>query len=155
MTRLWTILEERLFEKIKVMIAVEPPLVELLAKAFGAAGSTPMILTKEEEAFSALRVRQPVFFILSEEFGGNPSQPSPILDFIQNMPATQRRELFAVWVSSKVKSGDLFTAFSFSVNLVLAPDKLADVVHEIKKSWIHWRELYQVFIEARLQIIGP
>ena len=155
MSRLWTTLVEGLFKELPVILAVQPPWVEPLVKAFGAAGGSPVILDKEEEVVPLFRLRQPSFFILSEGFGEDPSRQNSLLDLIQKMPAGQRREMFVVWISSKINSGDIFSAFSHSVNLVLSPEKLVDIVNEIKKSWLRWREMYQVFIETRLQIIGP
>jgi hypothetical protein len=155
MSRLWTTPEEGLFKDLAVILAVQPTWVEPLVKAFGAAGGSPVIIDQEEEGIPLFRLRQPSFFILSEGFGEGPSRQNPLLDLIQKMPAGQRREMFVVWISSKINSGDSFSAFSYSVNLVLSPEKLVDILDEIKKSWLRWREMYQVFIETRLRIIGP
>lgn len=154
MSRLWTTLEERLFKELMVMIAVQPLWVGPLIKAFGAAGGSPVVVNNEEGGVPLLRLRQPSFLVLSEGFGEDPSQQNPLLDLIQKIPAGQRREMFVIWIGSKITSGDIFSAFSHSVNLVLSPDKLADIVNEIKKSWLRWKELYQGFIQTRMQLFG-
>lgn len=155
MSRLWTTLPEKLFTELPVLIAVQTRWIEPLVKAFGAAGGSPVIVNKGEEGVPILRFGQPAFFILSEDFEEDHSQQSPLLDHLQKMPTSQRREMFVVWISPKVNSGDSFSAFSYSVNLVLAPDEISDIVHRIKNSWIRWKELYQGFVQTRrVQVIG-
>jgi hypothetical protein len=70
------------------------------------------------------------------------------------MPVGQRREIFLVWVGKNMKPGDMLSAFSLSVNLVLPPDKLPEITNQIKKSWTQWKDLYQVFIQTRQQLTG-
>ena len=91
-----------------MLIAVQIPWIEPLVKAFGAAGVSPVIVNKGEEVVPILRFRQPVFFILSEDFEEDPSQQILLLEHFQKMPTSQRREMFIVWISAKVNSGDIF-----------------------------------------------
>lgn len=154
MSRLWTTLPEKIFTELPILIAVQTPWIEPLVKAFGAAGGSPVIVNKGEKEVPILRFGQPAFFILSEDFEEDHSRQNPLLDHLQKMPASQRREMFVVWISPKVKSSDSFSAFSHSVNLVLAPDGIPDIVQHIKNSWLRWKELYQGFIKIRMQVIG-
>ena len=99
-------------------------------------------------------MKQPEFFILSEGLGQEGSQSNSLLEYIQKMPTSQRREIFVVWVGANVKSGDMLSAFSYSVNLVLQPEQLPGITKMIKKSWSQWKDLYQVFLQTRLQLDG-
>ena len=154
MSRLWTTLPEKLFKELPVLIAAQTPWIEPLVKAFGAAGGSPVIVNQEEEGHPLLRFREPAFVVLSEGFVEDPSRQNPFLDHLQKMPPSQRREMFVVWISTKVNSGDSFSAFSYSVNLVLAPEGISDIVRHIKQSWLRWKELYYVFDQTRIKVIG-
>jgi hypothetical protein len=154
MSRLWTTNADNLFTDRTVLIAVQSPWVDPLIKVVEQEGGHPMTANKMEDIFSFLQFEQPEFFILSEEFSHDGSPPHPLLAFIQNMPASQRREIFVVWIGSNIKSGDMLSAFSYSVNLVLQPEQLSEIAKMIKKSWLQWKDLYQIFLQSRLQLIG-
>jgi hypothetical protein len=154
MSRLWTGPEDNPFADRTVLIAGQPLWVEPLIKTVHEEGGHPLSVNKVEEGFSILQFEQPEFLILSEGFGHDSSQPNPLLEYIQNMPMSQRREIFVVWVGANIKSGDMLSAFSYSVNLVLEPEKLSEITKQIIKSWSQWKDLYQVFLQARLQLTG-
>jgi hypothetical protein len=154
MSRLWTGSEDNPLADRTILIAVQSSWVEQTLTAFREKGGHPLYVTKVEEVFPLLQFEQPEFFILSEGFGVDGSQPNFLLEYIQNMPVGQRREIFVVWVGKNMKSGDMLSAFSLSVNLVLPPDKLPEITNQIKKSWAQWKDLYQVFIQTRQQVTG-
>ena len=154
MNRLWTGSEDNPFADRTVLIAGQPPWVEPLVHTVHEEGGHPITVDKVEEGFSILQFEQPEFFILSDGFGHDSSQPNPLLAYIQDMPTSQRREIFVVWVGSNIKSGDMLSAFSYSVNLVLQPEQIPELTKMIKKSWFQWKDLYQVFLHSRLQLTG-
>lgn len=154
MSRLWTAVEDNLFADQTVLVAVQPPWVDPLTEAFQQERGHPVPVDNEEEVFSFLQFEQPEFFILSEGLGLKGSQSISLLGYIQKMPASQRREIFVVWIGTNVKSGDMLSAFSYSVNLVLQPEHLTEVTKMIRKSWSQWKDLYQVFLQTRLQLSG-
>ncbi len=149
---LWTASENNPLSDRTVLIAGQSPGVEPLVNAIRKEGGHPLLVNKVEEVLPVLQFEQPEFFILAEDFGSKNSQPNPLLEYIQNMPTSQRRETFVVWVGTNIKSGDMLSAFSYSVNLVIHPDQLPEITKQIKKSWSLWRDLYLVFIQTRLQI---
>jgi hypothetical protein len=152
MSRLWTGPEDNPFDDRTVLIAGQPLLVEPVVKAVLDEGGRPLSVNKVEEVFSILQFEQPEFFILTEGFGQDPSQSNLLLEYIQRMPTNQRREIFIVWVGENIKTGDILSAFSYSVNLVLQSEKLTELTKQIKKSWAQWKDLYQVFLQSRLQL---
>jgi hypothetical protein len=154
MSRLWTAVEENLFVDQTVLVAVQPPWIDPLAKAFQKERGHPVPVNNEEEVFSFLQFEQPEFFILSEGLGIKGEHSISLLEYIQKMPSSQRREIFVVWIGMNVKSGDMMSAFSYSVNLVLQPEHLTEITKMIKKSWSQWKDLYQVFLQTRFQLSG-
>lgn len=155
MSRLWTASEENLFTDRTILIAVQSLWVDPLAKTIQEEGGHPLSVDNKEEAFSFLQFEEPEFLILSEGLGQGDSQSNSLLEYIQKMPTSQRREIFVVWVGTNVKSGDMLSAFSYSVNLVLQPEQLPVITKMMRKSWVQWRDLYQVFLQTRLQLVGP
>jgi hypothetical protein len=155
MNRLWTGPEENPLTDRTVLIAVQPLWVDPIAKAVQDEGGHPIMVDQEEEVFSFLQFEQPEFFILSEGLGQEGFRSNALLDFIQKLPSSQRREIFVVWVGPNVKSGDWLSAFSYSVNMVIQPEQLSGITKMIKKSWSQWKDLYQVFVQTQLQLTGP
>jgi hypothetical protein len=155
MSGLWTGTEENPIVDRTVLLAVQSLWVNPLVKSIEEEGGHPIAVNSVEEAFSFLQFEQPEFFILSENFTNDDSTPNPLPGFVQDMPTSQRREIFIVWVGSNLKSGDMLSAFSHSVNLVLQPEQLQEVTKMIKKSWCQWKDLYQVFLQSRLHWTGP
>jgi len=154
MSRLWTGSEDNPLADRTILIAVQSSWVEPTLTAFREKGGHPLYVTKVDEVFPILQFEQPEFFILSEGFGSNNSQPNPLLEYIQNMPTNQRRETFVVWVGTNIKPGEMLSAFSYSVNLVIQPNQLPEITKQIIKSWSLWKDLYLVLIQTRLQIFG-
>ena len=152
MSRLWTGPEDNPFDDRMVLIAGQPLWVEPVVKTILDEGGRPLSVNKVEEVFSILQFEQPEFFILTEGFGEDRSQANLLLEYVQHMPINQRREIFVVWVGENIKTGDILSAFSYSVNLVLQSERLAELTKQIKKSWVQWKELYQVFLQSRLQL---
>ncbi len=154
MSRLWTGVEDNPFADRSVLIAVQPLWVDPLVEAFLEEGGHALSVDKVEEVFPILQFEQPEFLILSEGFDLDGSQPNPLLGYIQNMSMDQRREIFVVWFGTNIKTGDLLSAFSYSVNLVLHPEKLSEISKQIKKSWSQWKDLFQVSLQTRMQLTG-
>jgi hypothetical protein len=154
MDRLWTAPEKNPLANRTVLMAVQPLWLDTLIKAIQEEGGHPLPVNNEEEVFSCLQFEQPEFFILSEGLGREGSQSVSLLEYIQKMPTSQRREIFVVWIGRNVKPGDMLSAFSYSVNLVLQPEQLLEMTRLMKKAWSQWKDLYQVFLQTRLQLAG-
>jgi hypothetical protein len=154
MSRLWIQSKDNPLAEQIVLVAISAPWQEAILAALQSAGITPQVVSTPEEAIYSLKFHQPGFLLLTENFCSRDDQANPLLDYIQRMPTPLRRELFVVFTSPTVKSGDLLSAFSYSVNLVLHPDNLRDLVGLIIESWISWKNVYQIFIQTRLQLTG-
>ncbi|MFH0789065.1 MAG: hypothetical protein V2B13_15825 [Pseudomonadota bacterium] len=154
MSRLWTGHPPLTLSEHGVLLALSPPWAAAALSALQSAGVSPQIADTTEEAIQSLKFQQPDFLLLSENFCSRDDHPNPLLDYIQRMPTRLRREFFVIFIGTIVKSGDLLSAFSYSVNLVLQPDKLPDLVAYITESWTIWKELYQMFIQSRIQLTG-
>jgi hypothetical protein len=154
MSRLWTGHLPLTFSDHGVLLALSPPWVDRVLSVFQPTGAAPQLANTLEEAIHSLEFQQLDFLLLSENFCPSADHPNPLLDFIQKMPTRQRRECYVIFLSTAVKSADIMSAFSYSVNLVIHPDNLPDLLAHITESWTIWKELYQKFIQTRLQLTG-
>lgn len=154
MSRLWTKPDHSSLKEMTILVAVDPSWLEPALASFRAAGGAPMVVNTVEEAVHFLQFQQPEFFLISDGFGANEKHPNPLLEYIQRMPTGPRREIFVILIGQNLKTGDHLSAFSYSVNLVIHPDKLQDLVAQINESWPVWKDVYQVFIQTRLQLLG-
>lgn len=154
MSRLWGGWEENPFLEKTVLIAGRGPWTETLGGIFRAQKAITVLVSSSEELFPILRFGDPDFLILGEGFGEETPEKNAVLEYIQNMPSDQRRDLFIVWIGSEVKTGDHLSAFSLSVNLVLHPENLNAAVKVIGRSWSQWRDLYHPYFQARQMVSG-
>jgi hypothetical protein len=72
----------------------------------------------------------------------------PLLEYIQDLPAADRRNFFVALISPQFRSEDLWSAFSYSVNLVLNPEDLPDLAEKLERSWLLWKDQYRVFLKS-------
>jgi hypothetical protein len=154
MSRLWTGSKEFTLVDQRILVAATVPSVDAIKAALRSAGVIPQLMDTLEETVHVLEFQQPEFLIFSEGFASSDMKLNPLLDYIQWLSGDPRRNFFAVFIGPRVKSGDLLTAFSYGVNLVLHPDHLSDLVERIGKSWSTWKDLYQPYMQTRIDISG-
>ena len=146
---LWSEAERFSLADYRVLTALASPWREEVKPLLRSAGVVPQSVGTLDEALEALEFQQTDFFLFSEKFGASDLKSDPLLEYIQTLPSATRRNFFVVLVSPKLKSGDLWSAFSFSVNLILHPDYLPELVKRIEKSWSAWRDQYRVFLQSQ------
>jgi hypothetical protein len=122
---------------------VIPPLIE--------AGMKVEIAASLEDAIQRLTVSAPEFLLLAEGFGTRQPHLNPLLDFIAKLPAPSRRTLFVAWVGASVKTRDYLTAFALSVNLVIHPDHLTDIIRLLAESRQEYLDSFGVYLQLRQQ----
>jgi hypothetical protein len=154
MSRIWIGSEPFTLIDQKILVAAASPYAEPIVASLRSAGALLQLTATYEETVHALEFQQPDFFILSEGFASFDLNIDPLLNYVQRLSGDARRSFFAVFISPKVKSGDLLTAFSYSVNLVLHPDELSDLAKMIGQSWSSWKDLYHIYLQTRIQTTG-
>jgi len=153
-SRLWTGAPDDPMQDRLVLVAASSPWQEALVANLKDAGVSPRSAISLDEALQALEFHHPDFFILTEQFACHDDLPDPLLEYVRNLTSRERRELFVIFISRNVKTADHLTAFSQSVNLVLHPDAIQDLIPLTTQSWNFWKNLYQAFIESHIQLTG-
>jgi len=147
-----TATEPRLLEGKAILLALEPSsLNELVNPLFIEAGMEVMIAASLEDAIRRLTISAPEYLLLTEGFGTRQPHLNPMLNFIAKLPDTSRRTLFVTWVGAAVKTRDYLTAFALSVNLVIHPDYLMDIIRMLVESRQEYLDLFEVYLQIRRQ----
>ena len=147
-----TATEPGLLEGKAILLALEPSsLNELVIPPLIEAGMEVKIAASLDDAIERLTISAPEFLLLAEGFGTRQSHLNPMLNFIAKLPAPSRRTLFVTWVGASVKTRDYLTAFALSVNLVIHPDYLMDIIRLLADSRQEYLDLFEVYLQIRRQ----
>jgi hypothetical protein len=149
MNNLWPLAVRFSLTDYKYLLALASPWREEAERVLRAAGVVPQSTQVVEEALQALEFQQTDFLLFSEGFGASDMKPDLLLTYIQALPSALRRNFFVILISPKFRSGDFWTAFSYSVNLVLHPEHLPELVERISQSWSVWKDQYRVFLQSQ------
>jgi hypothetical protein len=148
MNDLWPLAERFNLKDYSFLLALGSPWDDIADRALRAGGVVPQSSKVLEEVTQALDFQQVDFLLFSEGFGASNLKSDPLLGYIQNLPAADRRNFFVALISPQFRSGDLWTAFSYSVNLVLNPEDLPEVAEKLERSWSIWKDQYRVFLQS-------
>jgi hypothetical protein len=132
----------------KVLLALPSPWREEAERSLRIAGVVPQSVKVVEEALQALEFEQTDFLLFSEGFGASDLKSDPLLAYVQTLSSASRRNFFVILIAPKFRSGDFWSAFSYSVNLVLHPEHLQELAERIEKSWLVWKDQYRVFLQS-------
>ncbi|MBI5586382.1 MAG: hypothetical protein HY892_21430 [Deltaproteobacteria bacterium] len=152
MNNLWVHSEPLTLDGKSILLALEPTaLGEMIIPELKQAGMEIRLAASLEEAARQVTFSPPDFLILSEGFGTRQPHLNPLLTLLTKLPAAARRNLIVVWVSPTVKTRDYFTAYTLSVNLVLQPDYLPDLVRLLTETWQEVLDLFEGYVHLREQ----
>jgi hypothetical protein len=147
-----TATERGLLEGKAILLALEPSsLNELVNPPLIEAGMEVMIAASLEDAIRRLTISAPEFLLLAEGFGTRQPHLNPMLNFIAKLPTPSRQTLIVAWVGASVKTRDYLTAFALSVNLVIHPDYLMDIIRMLTESRQEYLDLFGVYLQIRRQ----
>ena len=144
--------EPGLLEGKTILLALEPSsLNELVVPPLIEAGMEIKIAASLDDAIQRLNIAPPEFLLLSEGFSTHQPHLNPLLNLIAKLPTSSRRTLFVTWLGTSVKTRDYLGAFSLSVNLVIHPDYLTDLIRLLTESWQEYLDLFGVYLQVRRQ----
>jgi CheY-like chemotaxis protein len=101
------------------------------------------------QALKRLRFNQYHLMLLDDDFEGK--SPHPIADYLAGLNMNIRREMFVVLIGQRFKSADHLQAFMESVNLLLHPDDLPQLVIFLSRGLREHERFYKVFTECLIE----
>ncbi|HSO72143.1 MAG TPA: hypothetical protein VLR91_05785, partial [Thermodesulfobacteriota bacterium] len=115
------------------------------------AGMEVKIAASLDDAIQRLTVSAPQVLLLAEGFGTHQPHLNPLLNYIAKLRSPSRRPFFVAWVGATVKTRDYLNAFALSVNLVIHPDYLMDIIRLLSESRQEYLDLFGVYHQIRRQ----
>jgi predicted Zn finger-like uncharacterized protein len=102
-----------------------------------------------DHALQRLRFNQYHVVLLEDGFDGK--SPNPIAGYLAGLNMNIRREMFMILIGQRFKSADHLQAFMESVNLVLHPDDLPQLVTFLSRGLKDHERFYKVFTECLIE----
>ncbi len=101
-----------------------------------------------DNALDKMRYNRYDLIIINEAFGGCNSSNNPVLNYIQPMPMSTRRNLFCVLIGDNYRTMDNMAAFSQSVNLTVSSEDVPNIKKILSNAIADNDKFYKVFKET-------
>jgi CheY-like chemotaxis protein len=102
-----------------------------------------------DHAPQRLRSNQYHVILLDDDF--DEKSPNPIASYLAALNMTTRREIFVILIGQRFKTADHLQAFMESVNLILHPDELPQLVTLLTRGLREHERFYKVFTECLIE----
>jgi CheY-like chemotaxis protein len=120
--------------------------VKAMLEALGYVVDMPSATT---HALQRLRFNQYHLILLDDDFEGK--SPNPIAGYLAALNMAIRREMFVVLIGERFKTADHLQAFMESVNLLLHPADLPQLVAFLNRGLRDHERFYKVFTECLVE----
>ena len=135
--------------KTALVCESNPAIKEQIAKALANMGYHITESASGREALKSMRFHVYDLVIVSEKFDVNDAQDSnEVLNYLQNLAAAARRNIFVALLSDNYRTADNMMAFNKSVNLVINTKNIDDFSTIIKRGLDDNQAFYGVFKET-------
>ncbi|TWI68122.1 zinc ribbon protein [Desulfobotulus alkaliphilus] len=131
------------------LICVEDPQLQgQIQKALELMEYQVIAVKEPHEALKNLRMHTCKLVMVHEAFGGGGSERNPVLLYLERLPMSMRREMFAVMLSERHSTLDSLMAFIRSVNMVMNVRHLPDLEGFLRQGLADHQRFYEVFLDA-------
>jgi CheY-like chemotaxis protein len=120
--------------------------VKAMLEGLGYVVDVPVV---SDHALQRLRFNQYHVILLEDDFEGK--SPNPITGYLAGLNMNIRREMFVVLIGQRFKTADHLQAFMESVNLLLHPDDLPQLVTFLSRGLRDHERFYKVFTECLIE----
>ena len=103
--------------------------------------------TSARDALKRMRFHVYDLVILNENFDTEDADSNDVLNYLNSLSMSTRRQIFVALVSDRFRTIDNMAAFSRSVNLVINPKNVDDIGSIIERGTNDSRAFYHVFRE--------
>ncbi|MBN2420543.1 MAG: zinc-ribbon domain-containing protein [Deltaproteobacteria bacterium] len=99
------------------------------------------------ETLLKLRFNHFNLMILSEGFDGQEIAGGPIMNYLNHMAMSSRRDIFLVLIGDKFKTMDEMIAYALSANMVVNTKDLGSFAILLKRGLLEYQRFYKVFLD--------
>ena len=100
------------------------------------------------ESLLKLRFNHFDLMILAEGFDGQEILGGPIMNYLNHMSMSSRRNIFLVLIGDRFKTMDEMTAYSLSANMVVNTKDLGSFAILLKRGFMEYQRFYKVFLDT-------
>ncbi len=111
-----------------------------------------IIAENTAKAIGKLQLRGYDLVILADGFDGAELEQSPILNYLNHMPISSRRQMFLVLLSDKYATMDHLTAFAQSANGIINRRDTESIADILKDALAEYDRFYRVLMETRKEL---
>jgi predicted Zn finger-like uncharacterized protein len=108
----------------------------------------PITAPSIQDAMGKLRLHHFDLIILSDGYGGQNIEGSPITHYLNHLSMSVRRKIFLALISEKFKTMDNMIAFALSANLVIHPADLSKLRLILNKAIPDHDKFYKIFMDT-------
>lgn len=108
----------------------------------------PIVAPSIQDAMGKLRLHHFDLIILSDGFGGQNLEGSPVTHYLNHLSMSVRRKIFLALVSDKFKTMDNMMALTLSANLVINPADLSKLRLILNKAIPDHEKFYKIFMDT-------
>ena len=108
----------------------------------------PIVAPSIQDAMGKLRLHHFDLIILSDGFGGQSLEGSPVTHYLNHLSMSVRRKIFLALISDKFKTMDNMMAFTLSANLAINPADISKLRLILGKALPDHEKFYKVFADT-------
>jgi len=125
---------------------------EKLRSAVEKLGYRYVVAENTKEAIGKMRFHHFDLIILSDGFDGIGLEKSPVLQYLNQLPMSIRRNIFLALIGDSFNTRDLMIAFSMSANLVINRGDLDNVTAILSHGISENEKFYKVFSDTLVEL---
>jgi len=125
----------------------DPSTREKISNAVKSLGYRVTEPASARDALKRMRFHVYDLVVLNENFDTEDADSNNVLNYLNSLPMSTRRQIFVALVSDRFRTMDNMAAFNRSVNLVINPKNIDDIGPIIERGTTDNRAFYHVFRE--------
>lgn len=138
--------------KLTLVMGTDAPQVEKLGRIVEELGYRYVSAKNTRDAISKMRLHHFDVLLLSNRFDEIELAHSPILQHINTLSMSVRRQIFLALIADEFKTMDPMMAFAMSANLVVNSNDLDRLTAILKHSILDNEKFYKVFMETMSEV---
>ena len=137
--------------KLALVTANEQQQAERLKQAVDGLGYRFVWAKNTREAIGKMRLHHFDLVILNDGFDGIALKQSPVLQFLNHLSMSLRRQIFLALIGDNLKTMDNMMAFAMSANLVVNKKDLDKLTAIMKKAILDHERFYKVYMDSLVE----
>lgn len=127
------------------LVCTDPNTVEIAWRTLKDLGFKTHMVETHDIAIERLRYTQYNCIVVQETFAGSSLRAHAVMNYLAQLPMTQRRNSFVCLIGESFKTLDAMQAFAQSVHVVVNPSDLPNLTAILKKGLSEFELMYRIY----------